>query len=102
MHTYFERPLFIFEMANNHMGSVDHGLAMIKAFAEAARPFPFQFAFKFQFRDLDTFIHPAYTSRMDIKAVKRFSETRLSKDQFQRLKDCVCANGFLSICTPFD
>jgi len=102
MNTYFDRPLFIFEMANNHMGSVEHGLTIIKAFAEVAKPFQFQFAFKFQFRDLDTFIHPDYTSRMDLKAVKRFSETRLSKDQFQQLKDALNANNFISICTPFD
>ena len=102
MNNYFERPLFIFEMANNHMGSVEHGLTMIKAFAEVTKAFQFQFAFKFQFRDLDTFIHPDYTSRMDIKAVKRFSETRLSMDQFQQLKDALSANGFISICTPFD
>ena len=54
----FDEPLFIFEMANNHMGSVDHGLAMIEAFADVSRKFPFRFAFKFQLRDLDTFIHP--------------------------------------------
>lgn len=102
MDNYFERPLFIFEMANNHMGSMEHGLTMIKTFAEVAKAYPFRFAFKFQFRDLDTFIHPDYTSRMDLKAVKRFSETRLSRDQFQQLKDSVSAHGFISICTPFD
>ncbi len=34
MKNYFDRPLFIFEMANNHMGSLEHGLNMIRAFAE--------------------------------------------------------------------
>jgi len=102
MNNFFERPLFIFELANNHMGSVEHGLNMIRAFAEVAGSFQFQFGFKFQFRDLDTFIHPDYKERMDIKAVKRFSETRLSRDQFQQLKDCLNENGFISICTPFD
>ena len=67
MKNYFDQPLFIFEMANNHMGSVEHGLTMIKAFAEVARPFAFQFAFKFQFRNLDTFIHPDYKTRLDMK-----------------------------------
>ena len=28
------KPLFIFEMANNHMGDVKHGLRMIRDFAE--------------------------------------------------------------------
>ena len=102
MKNHFEQPLFIFEMANNHMGSLEHGLNMISAFADAARPFPFQFAFKFQFRDLDTFIHPDFKSRLDLKNVKRFSETRLTKEQFQLLKNSLDANGFISICTPFD
>src|ERR1700690_1512201 len=102
MNNCFDRPLFIFEMANNHMGSVEHGLGMIRALAEVSNPFPFQFAFKFQFRHFDTFVHPDYKSRMDLKYIKRFSETRLTKEQFQRLKDAVDANGFISMCTPFD
>ncbi len=102
MKNYFEHPLFVFEMANNHMGSVQHGLNMIKAFAAVAKIYPFQFGFKFQFRNLDTFIHPDFKSRIDLKNVKRFSETKLSQDQFQQLKDALGANGFISICTPFD
>ena len=102
MKNYFDHPLFIFEMANNHMGSVEHGLTMIRAFADVASPFKFQFCFKFQFRNLDTFIHPDFKSRMELKNVKRFSETKLSRDQFQQLKDALSENGFLSICTPFD
>jgi sialic acid synthase SpsE/quercetin dioxygenase-like cupin family protein len=98
----FERPLFVFEMANNHMGSVEHGLAMIKAFADLSRRFRFQFAFKFQFRSLDTFIHPEYKSRSDMKYVKRFTETGLTKEEFRRLKDAVEEAGFISMCTPFD
>ncbi len=102
MNNYFDQPLFIFEMANNHMGSVEHGLTMIRAFAEVAKPFKFQFAFKFQFRNLDTFIHPNYKTRLDMKTVKRFSETRLTREQFQQMKNALSANGFISICTPFD
>ena len=98
----FDEPLFIFEMANNHMGSVDHGLAMIAAFADVARKFPFRFAFKFQLRDLDTFIHPGYQARMDLKYVKRFRETQLSREQFQRLKAAVESHGLVPMCTPFD
>jgi len=98
----FDEPLFIFEMANNHMGSVDHGLAMIAAFADVARKFPFRFAFKFQLRDLDTFIHPGFQARMDLKYVKRFRETQLSREQFQRLKAAVESHGLVPMCTPFD
>lgn len=95
-------PLFIFELANNHMGDVEHGLRVIAEFAAVAKEFDFTFAFKLQFRELDTFIHPAFQDRMDIKYIKRFSETRLSRDETRRLVDAIKANGFLAMCTPFD
>lgn len=94
--------LFVLEMANNHMGDVDHGLATICAFGEVCRAFPFRFAFKLQYRDLDTFIHPAARGRDDIKYVKRFSETRLTRADFDRLVAEMRANGFLGMSTPFD
>ncbi|MBF0445514.1 MAG: N-acetylneuraminate synthase family protein [Magnetococcales bacterium] len=94
--------LFILEMANNHMGSVEHGLHVIREFAKVCKGFPFRFAFKMQYRQLDTFIHPDYRDRMDIKYVKRFSETSLSRDDTRSLVAEIKAQGFLSICTPFD
>ena len=49
--------LFIMELANNHMGSVEHGENIIEAFSKLKTKFPhFEFAFKLQYRDLDTFI----------------------------------------------
>ena len=95
-------PLFVLEMANNHMGDIDHGLAVIRAFGEVCRSSPFHFAFKLQYRDLDTFIHPAARGRDDIKYVKRFSETRLSWQDFDRLVAEMRAQGFLAMATPFD
>ena len=98
------RRLVIFEMANNHMGDVQHGLRIIKELFEVMDVFRerFTFAFKFQYRDLDTFIHPDYQGRMDHKYVKRFSETRLTEEEFLRLKREAEALGFMTICTPFD
>lgn len=95
-------PLFIFELANNHMGDVEHGLRVIREFGAIARDFDFSFAFKLQFRELDTFIHPAFRDRMDIKYIKRFSETRLTRDETRRLVDEIKRQGFLAMCTPFD
>src|SRR3989338_11245170 len=99
------KPLFIFEMANNHMGDVEHGLRIIREINEVCRDFSglgWNFAFKFQYRDLDTFIHPDYKDRMDLKYIKRFSETRLTGEEFLILKNEVEKLGFISICTPFD
>ena len=95
--------LIIFEVANNHMGDVEHGKKLIEAFGAVAREFPeFRFSFKFQYRQLDTFIHPDYQGRMDIKYIKRFTETRLTPDQFAELQAKVRELGFLTMCTPFD
>lgn len=98
----FDQPLFVLEMANNHMGDVAHGVALIRAFAEVCRDFPFHFAFKLQYRDLDTFIHPAMRDRDDLKYIKRFSETRLARAQFDALVAEIRDNGFLCLSTPFD
>ncbi len=97
----FDR-LFILEMANNHMGDVNHGLKIIRDFHAALKDLPFQFAFKFQYRYLDSFVHPQYKDRTDIKLIKRFTETLLSEDDYKRLRDEVKACGWLSVCTPFD
>ncbi|MDA8078181.1 MAG: N-acetylneuraminate synthase family protein [Nitrospiraceae bacterium] len=94
--------LFVFEMANNHMGDVEHGLRIIREIASACKGFDFTFAFKFQYRDIDTFIHPDFRDRKDVKYVKRFMETRLSEDQFMALKEEVRRHGFITMCTPFD
>lgn len=93
---------FVFEMANNHMGDVEHGLRILREFREVSEGFDFDFGFKLQYRDLDTLIHPAFQNRTDIKYIKRFSETRLSADQLKRLKEEMQALGFISVCTAFD
>jgi sialic acid synthase SpsE/mannose-6-phosphate isomerase-like protein (cupin superfamily) len=97
-----DKLLFVFDMANNHMGRVEHGLRIIREVAEACRGFDFRFGLKFQYRDLDTFIHPDYRGRDDVKYVKRFSETRLSDEEFRAMKAEADRLGFLSVCTPFD
>lgn len=96
------KPLFIFEMANNHMGNVEHGLRIIREIHNVSKDFDFNFAFKFQYRDLDTFIHPDFKDRMDLKYVKRFLETKLSEAEFLTLKNELDKLGFITICTPFD
>lgn len=103
MCAYISEPLFIFEMANNHMGDLAHGVRIIREIGLIARKFPsFKFAFKMQYRDLDTFIHPSKIGRDDVKYVKRFSETRLNADQFMQLVGEMRNYGFLAVSTPFD
>jgi len=94
--------LFIFEMANNHCGDVKHGIDIIRKIAKVGKCFNFKFGFKLQYRELNTFIHPDFKGRADIKYVKRFEETRLSEDELGILSEEIKKNGFISICTPFD
>lgn len=100
----FTKPLFTFEMANNHQGSVEHGKAIISALSKIIEPYRemFSFAVKFQYRDLDTFIRPDYVNRTDVKNVRRFKETRLTLDEFKELKEAVSDAGMFTMCTPFD
>lgn len=96
------RPMIIFEMANNHQGSIEHGKTIIREMHRVSRGYDLDFAVKFQYRNLDTFIHPDYKDRMDLKFVKRFSETRLSETEFLELKKECESLGFKTVCTPFD
>jgi sialic acid synthase SpsE/mannose-6-phosphate isomerase-like protein (cupin superfamily) len=98
----FEKPLFIFEMANNHMGDIDHGIRIVREFKKITEGIDeFNFSIKLQHRD-DTFFHPAHIHRQDHKLIKRFVETRLGYDNFKRLTDEIRNNGFLTMCTPWD
>lgn len=100
----FTKPLFVFEMANNHQGDIEHGKKIIREMEKVSAPYReyFDFAVKFQYRDLDTFIRPDYKNRMDVKNIKRFQETRLSQEEFLNLKHTAEECHFLTMCTPFD
>lgn len=94
--------MFIFEIANNHMGDLKHGINIIQEISRACKGFDFNFGFKLQYRNLDTFIHPDFKGRKDIKYIKRFEETRLSEKELKILKSAIDNSGFISVCTPFD
>lgn len=94
--------LFIFEMANSHQGSVEHGIDIIRAMARIARKYNIKAAVKLQYRNLDTFIHPDYKERTDVKHIPRFMSTRLNFDQFTQLVNAIREEGMLAMSTPFD
>lgn len=101
MSEYFHK-LFIFEMANNHQGSVEHGKRIIDAMADIAKKHSIRAGIKFQFRDLDTFIHPRFRNDTNAKHISRFLGTRLSREQFQEMIAYARSRGLLAISTPFD
>lgn len=93
--------LYIFEMANNHQGSVSHAKLIIDEFSSVAKNSEINAGIKFQFRQLDTFIHPDY-HQSDLKFVKRFNSTRLDKDQFSEIIEYARSKDLKIIATPFD
>ena len=96
------KKFFVLEMANNHMGDVNHGLQMIEQFSKVTKKFPFKFGFKLQYRDLNTFIHKDLRNRNDIKFIKRFNETKLTEEDFKKLIAQMRKYNFIPVCTPFD
>jgi sialic acid synthase SpsE/D-lyxose ketol-isomerase len=96
------RDLFVFDLANNHQGSVEHALGIIREIGKVVRTQGVKGAFKFQFRQLDTFVHSSHQKQSDNKHIPRFISTRLDRPQFKTLLDAVRAEGMLAMCTPFD
>jgi N-acetylneuraminate synthase len=94
--------LFVFDLANNHQGSVEHALRIIREIGIVVRRRGVRGVFKFQFRQLGTFIHPAHQKGSTNKHIPRFLETSLSNEQFRILLDAVRVEGMLTMCTPFD
>lgn len=96
------RDIFVFDLANNHQGSVEHALNIVREIGAVVRTQGVRGVFKFQFRQLDSFVHPAHRKNSDNKHIPRFLETNLSKAQFKVLLDAVRDEGMLAMCTPFD
>lgn len=70
-------------MANNHQGSVEHAKLIIDKFSDLAKKYNISAGVKLQFRQLDSFIHKDYINS-DLKYVKRFKDTKLTKNSFLR------------------
>lgn len=96
------RKLFIFDIANNHQGDVDHGIGIIKGIAEVVKKHKVKAAIKFQFRDLDSFIHPEHRRSKENKHIQRFLSTRLRREDFEAMLAEIRRQGMVSACTPFD
>lgn len=94
--------LFVLDMANNHQGSVEHGINIARAMGEVVNAHGVRAALKFQFRQLDTFIHPDYREGTDNKHIPRFLSTELKPAQFGEILLEVRRQKMLAMCTPFD
>ncbi len=94
--------LFVLEMANNHLGSVERGLRIIQEFAQVVRFNNVRASIKLQFRDVENFIHKDFANRADLRYVKKTSDTRLTDDQYATLVKAIRQAGCIATATPFD
>ena len=94
--------LFIYEMANNHQGSVEHGKKIIDEMSKISKKHKINAAVKFQYRQLDSFIHPDFRNDLKAKHISRFLSTELSKNDFLELINYTKSKDMLTVVTPFD
>ncbi|MCK5682958.1 N-acetylneuraminate synthase family protein [bacterium] len=95
-----KKNMFVFEMANNHEGSVEHGLKIISEMQKISEKYSINGVIKFQFRDLNTFIPK--NSPENSKFIDRFRGAALDSAEFKELINFSKKIGLKTMCTPFD
>ncbi|HEY2483218.1 MAG TPA: N-acetylneuraminate synthase family protein [Caulobacteraceae bacterium] len=94
--------LFVLELANNHLGSLERGRKIVRDFGAVVRANKVRAAIKLQFRDVDSFIHKQHRSRGDIRYIKKVAATHLPWEALRALVEETRAQGMITMTTPFD
>jgi sialic acid synthase SpsE len=94
--------LFVLEMTNNHLGKLDRALEIIRQHSRIVRFNNVRAAIKLQFRDVDSFVHKDYHERLDIRYIRRVTETRLPKEDYAAMVEAIRKSGSIPMATPFD
>jgi len=94
--------LFVLEMTNNHLGSLERALKIVHEHSRIARFNNVRCAIKLQFRDVDSFVHKDFRNRSDIRYVKRVLDTKMSKEEYGILIEAIRKSGCIALSTPFD
>jgi len=98
------KPLFIFDIASNHYGNLEHGLEIVRALEPVLdRSFSkdFDIGIKLQYRNLPTLIHPDYINS-NHKTIRRDLSRSLTDTEYLTIKKQIKKSGFVSVCTAFD
>lgn len=94
--------LFVLELANNHWGSLDRGLKIIKDHGSIVRFNNVKAAIKLQFRDVDEFIHPEFKGNTELRYIKKTEDTKLDRGEFTKMVEAIKNVGCIPMATPFD
>jgi N-acetylneuraminate synthase len=94
--------LFVLEAANNHWGSLERGIKIVRDYGTVVRYNGVRAAIKFQFRDVDEFIHKDFTGNKEIRYISKTEATKLAKDEFSAIVKEIRSVGCIPMATPFD
>jgi N-acetylneuraminate synthase len=94
--------LFVLEAANNHWGSLDRGIKIVRDYGTVVRYNGVRAAIKFQFRDVDEFIHKDFTGNKEIRYISKTEATKLAKEEFSAIVKEIRSVGCIPMATPFD
>lgn len=94
--------LFVLELANNHWGDIERGLKIVSDFSKIVRFNNVRAAIKLQFRDVDTFIHPDYRNRTDVRYIKKTLATKMSDENYAILVNAIKKSGCIPTASAFD
>ncbi|MDR3763154.1 MAG: N-acetylneuraminate synthase family protein [Acidobacteriota bacterium] len=98
----FFHELFVLEMANNHLGSLERGLKIISSYGQVVRFNNVRAAIKIQVRDVDNFIHRDFRDRSDIRYIKKTLDTQMTFEQYAAMVKAIRDANCISMATPFD
>lgn len=94
--------LFVLELANNHWGSLERGLKIVRDHAAVVRYNNVKAAIKLQFRDVDEFIHPEFKGNQELRYIKKTEDTKLTRADFTAMVDEIRRASCIPMATPFD
>ena len=94
--------LFVLELANNHWGSLQRGLKIVRDYGKVVNNNKVKASIKFQFRNVKDFIHPKYYYDKEIRYVDKTRRTEMSWVSMQEMIKEVARQGMLTMATPFD
>ena len=90
-----KKKLFIFELANNHNGSIDNGFILIRSAKKISKSSNINFAIKLQFRDLKSFLYKK--NRIKNKHIERFKSAKLSENEYSKLCKYIKKNTLVKL-----
>jgi sialic acid synthase SpsE len=93
--------LFVLEMANNHLGSIERGMKIIGEFAQVVRFNSIRASIKLQFRDVDNFVHQDFINSNE-RYIQKTLRTRMANEDHATLVKAIRRAGCMPMATPFD